>query len=83
MQPLAELCRQKGIAAADDAQRVARFDAADTLATARALGGTSVLIVVGVAIDTMRQIETLSGETLPTSCSASLTIARASTSACA
>ena len=26
-------------------------------ATARALGGTSVLIVVGVAIDTMRQIE--------------------------
>ena len=26
-------------------------------ATSRALGGTSVLIVVGVAIDTMRQIE--------------------------
>ena len=26
-------------------------------ATARALGGTSVLIIVGVAIDTMRQIE--------------------------
>ena len=41
-------------AGADAVHQVRRLRAT---ATARALGGTSVLIVVGVAIDTMRQIE--------------------------